>query len=121
MKAINISSKFSKFNTTWHPHIIAEVDHMNVILAKFKGEFDWHKHDQEDELFQVMKGTLIMHFRDRIETVNEGELIVVPKGIEHKPTTANNKEVQVLLFEKKTIAHTGENITSKTITDYPKI
>ncbi|OIQ29309.1 MAG: mannose-6-phosphate isomerase [Bacteroidetes bacterium MedPE-SWsnd-G2] len=121
MKAIDISSKFSKFKTTWHPHIIAEVDDMNVIIAKFKGDFDWHKHDNEDELFQVIKGTIKMHFRDRVETVKEGELIVVPKGIEHKPATLNNEVAHVLLFEKKNLAHTGETITNKTITDYPKI
>ena len=83
MTPINIEEKFQKFSSHWHPHRIATVDDMQVLLAKIKGEFVWHKHDEEDELFYVQKGTLEMRFRDRIELVNEGEIIVVPKGIEH--------------------------------------
>ena len=85
MKPINITQKFTKFSKNWHPHQIAIVDDMQVILAKLKGEFVWHSHANEDELFQVIKGTLHMQFRDRTEIINEGELIVVPKGVEHKP------------------------------------
>ena len=83
MNAINIKDKFSKFSKNWHPHQIALVDDMQVILAKVKGEFVWHSHENEDELFQVVKGTLYMQFRDRTEVVNQGEIIVVPKGVEH--------------------------------------
>ena len=101
MKAINIKEKFSKFSKNWHPHQVAIVDDMQVILAKLKGEFVWHSHDNEDELFQVIKGTLYMQFRAssgeadkegriKTEVVNEGEFIVVPKGVEHNPTTKNN-------------------------------
>ena len=75
MKAINIKEKFTKFSKKWHPHQIAVVDGMQVILAKLKGEFVWHSHDNEDELFQVIKGTLYMQFRDRTEVINEGEFI----------------------------------------------
>ena len=121
MKAINISEKFTKFSQNWHPHQIAVVDDMQVILAKLKGEFVWHSHDNEDELFQVIKGTLHMHFRDRVEIVNEGEIIVVPKGVEHNPKTINNEEVHVLLFEKSVTAHTGKVQHEKTQTHYPKI
>ncbi|WP_104734880.1 cupin domain-containing protein [Hanstruepera ponticola] len=121
MKAINIQDKFSKFSKNWHPHQIALVDDMQVILAKLKGEFVWHKHDNEDELFQVIKGTLYMQFRDRTETVNEGELIVVPKGVEHNPMTKNDEEVHVLLFEKLSTGHTGNVQHEKTQTHYPKI
>ena len=85
MKAINIKEKFIKFSKKWHPHQIAVVGDMQVILAKLKGEFVWHSHDDEDELFQVIKGTLYMQFRDRTEVINEGEFIVVPKGVEHNP------------------------------------
>lgn len=121
MKAININEKFSKFTKNWHPHQITVVDNMQVILAKLKGEFVWHSHEHEDELFQVIKGTLYMQFRDRTEVVNQGEIIVVPKGVEHNPMTKNDEEVQVLLFEKLSTAHTGNVIHEKTQTQYPKI
>ena len=121
MEAINIKEKFSKFSKNWHPHQVAVVDDMQVILAKLKGEFVWHSHDNEDELFQVVKGTLYMHFRDRTEVVNEGEIIVVPKGVEHNPATKNDEEVHVLLFEKLNTAHTGNVQHERTQTEYPKI
>ena len=121
MNSINIKEKLSKFSKNWHPHQIAIVDNMQVLLAKIKDEFVWHQHDNEDELFQVIKGTLEMHFRDRIELVNEGEIIVVPKGVEHCPKTINGEEVHVLLFEKLGTAHTGKIKHEKTITNYPKI
>lgn len=121
MKAINLKTKFSKFNKHWHPHQIAIVDDMQVILAKLKGEFVWHSHEEEDEFFQVIKGTLHMQFRDRTEIVNEGECIVVPKGVEHNPTTINEEEVHVLLFEKLNTAHTGNVTHERTQTYYPKI
>ncbi|WP_411766371.1 cupin domain-containing protein [Winogradskyella sp. A3E31] len=132
MKAINIKEKFSKFSKNWHPHQVAIVDDMQVILAKLKGEFVWHSHDNEDELFQVIKGTLYMQFRAssdeadseggiKTEVVNEGEFIVVPKGVEHNPTTKNNEEVHVLLFEKLNTAHTGNIQHERTQTEYPKI
>ena len=128
MKAINIQEKFTKFSVNWHPHQIAVVDDMQVILAKLKGDFVWHSHEEEDELFQVIKGTLYMQFRDdseedgiRTETINEGEIIVVPKGVEHNPMTKNDEEVHVLLFEKLYTAHTGKVQHDKTQTNYPKI
>ena len=106
MKAINIKDKHNLFSKQWHPHRIAMVDNMQVILAKIKGEFVWHSHENEDELFQVIKGTLYMQFRDdsqengiRTEVVKEGELIIVPKGVEHNPCTKNEEEVHLLLFE----------------------
>ena len=121
MKTINIQEKFTKFSKYWHPHQIAVVDDMQVILAKLKGEFVWHSHDNEDELFQVIKGTLYMQFRDRTEVVKEGELIVVPKGVEHNPCTKNDEEVHVLLFEKLSTVHTGNVVHERTQTHYPKI
>ena len=121
MNAINIQEKFSKFSKNWHPHQIAVVDDMQVILAKLKGEFVWHSHEDEDELFQVIKGTLYMQFRDRTEVIKEGEMIVVPKGVEHNPITKNDEEVHVLLFEKLSTAHTGNVQHEKTQTHYPKI
>ncbi len=132
MKPINIKEKFSLFNKNWHPHQVATVDNMQVILAKIKGEFVWHSHEEEDELFQVIKGTLYMQFRAsssgaggeggiRTEVVNEGEFIVVPKGVEHNPMTKNDEEVHILLFEKLSTAHTGKVQHEKTQTEYPKI
>lgn len=94
---------------------------MQVILAKIKGEFVWHAHADEDELFQVLKGTLYMQFRDRTEVVKEGELIVVPKGVEHCPATRNDEEVHLLLFEKKSTAHTGDVVHERTQNEYPRI
>ncbi|KAA2218878.1 MULTISPECIES: cupin domain-containing protein [Maribacter] len=121
MKTINLQEKHSRFNTYWHPHQIAVVDDMQVLLAKVKGEFVWHSHEHEDELFQVIKGTLYMQFRDRTEVVREGEIIVVPKGVEHCPKTDEGKEVHILLFEKISTAHTGNVTHDLTQTTYPKI
>ncbi|MEM5566583.1 cupin domain-containing protein [Psychroserpens sp. AS72] len=121
MKPINIKDKHKLFTKQWHPHRIATVDNMQVILAKLKGEFVWHSHEDEDELFQVIKGTLYMQFRDRTEVVKEGELIVVPKGVEHNPSTKDGEEVHVLLFEKLSTAHTGKVQVEMTQTEYPEI
>ena len=121
MNSINVRQKLSKFSKHWHPHQIATVDDMQVLLAKIKGDFMWHKHLEEDELFFIQKGTLEMHFRDRVEIVNEGEIIVVPKGVEHCPRTKDGEEVHVLLFEKLSTAHTGDIVTERTQTEYPKI
>ena len=121
MKSINIKDKHALFSKQWHPHRIATVDDMQVILAKIKGEFVWHSHENEDELFQVVKGTLYMQFRDRTEVVKEGELIVVPKGVEHNPSTKDGEEVHLLLFEKLNTAHTGNVKDEMTQTEYPNI
>jgi mannose-6-phosphate isomerase-like protein (cupin superfamily) len=121
LKTINVKEKFTTFSKHWHPHQIAIVDDMQVLLAKIKGDFMWHKHEDEDELFFIQKGTLEMHFRDRMELVNEGEVIVIPKGVEHCPKTKNGEEVHVLLFEKLSTAHTGNVVNERTQTVYPKI
>lgn len=121
MKPINLKEKHAEFTKQWHPHQIAVVDDMQVLLAKLQGEFVWHAHENEDELFQIIKGTLYMQYRDRTEVVNEGEIIVVPKGVEHNPMTKNGEEVHVLLVEKISTAHTGNVQHEKTQTHYPKI
>jgi mannose-6-phosphate isomerase-like protein (cupin superfamily) len=121
MNPINLEAKHALFTKQWHPHQIATVDNMQVLLAKIQGEFVWHAHENEDELFQVLKGTLYMQFRDKTEVVHEGELIVVPKGVEHCPTTKDNEEVHLLLFEKLTTAHTGDIKHERTQSTYPKI
>lgn len=94
---------------------------MQVLLAKVKGEFVWHQHDEEDELFQVVKGTLFIQFEDRTEEVKQGEIIVVPKGVRHCPMTKNGEEVHIMLFEKLTVKHTGDVVAEKTRSTYPKI
>ena len=121
MKPINLKEKHAEFKAQWHPHQIAIVDNMQVLLAKVKGEFVWHAHENEDELFQVLKGTLYMQFRGKTEVVKAGEIIVVPKGVEHNPMTKNGEEVHLLLFEKLSIAHTGNEEHEKTQHIYPKI
>ncbi|MGB3466700.1 MAG: cupin domain-containing protein [Cyclobacteriaceae bacterium] len=98
MKVINIEEKFSKFTDQWSPKIVSELNGQQVKLAKLEGEFVWHSHEHEDELFMVFKGILKMHFRDKTVTVKPGEFITVPKGVEHCPV-AENGEVHLLLFE----------------------
>tara|TARA_R100000935_G_scaffold53687_1_gene81731 strand:+ start:242 stop:607 length:366 start_codon:yes stop_codon:yes gene_type:complete len=121
MESININKKFEKFSKNWNPHQIAVVDNMQVLLAKLKGEFIWHSHEEEDELFQVIKGTLYIQFRDKTVEVKEGEIIVVPRGIEHCPMTKNEEEVHVMLFEKLSVKHTGNVQSELTVNSYSKI
>ncbi len=108
LSKVNILEKFSLFNDCWKPHIIGELNGQQVKLAKLQGEFVWHSHENEDEYFQVFKGTLYMEFRDRTEVVEEGDMIIVPKGVEHNPYTRDGEEVWVLLFEPTSTMHTGE-------------
>tara|TARA_B100001287_G_scaffold248065_1_gene227063 strand:+ start:29 stop:403 length:375 start_codon:yes stop_codon:yes gene_type:complete len=112
IKPINIMNKFSLFNEKWTPKIIAELNDQFIKVCKLKDDFVWHSHENEDELFMVFKGTLFIDFRDGSTVeVNEGEIIIIPKGIEHRPHT-NGEIVFNLLFEPKTTMHTG-NIKSK--------
>jgi mannose-6-phosphate isomerase-like protein (cupin superfamily) len=104
---VNIAEKFSLFQSQWTPHIIGELNGQQVKLAKIANEFVWHSHENEDELFLIFKGTLYMEFRDRTEVVKEGEMIIVPKGVEHNPRTKDGEEVWVMLFEPAATLHTG--------------
>ena len=115
IKSINIHEKFSKFDKTWTPHIIGELNEQYVKLCKLKDEFVWHSHKHEDELFMVFKGTLFMDFKDQ-ETVEikEGEIIIIPRGIDHRPRT-NGDLVFNLLFEPKETKHTGTLNSAKTV------
>ncbi len=105
IEKINIAEKLSLFNDFWNPRIVGELNRQHIKLVKFKGEFVWHKHENEDELFLVISGTLKMEFRDKIVEVKPNEFIIVPKGIEHKPAAEN--EVSVMLFEPNTTLNTG--------------
>ena len=112
MKKVNIEEKLGTFSDHWNPRIIGELNGQYVKAVKLKGEFVWHHHDNEDELFLVIKGTLKMEFRDRIEEVNEGEFIIVLRGVEHKPVA--NEEVHILLFEPASTLNTGNVENEKT-------
>jgi len=103
---VNLNNKFALFHTVWDPKIVGELNEQYVKLVKFQGKFVWHKHDLEDELFLVVKGSFDMFLRDKTITVNEGEFIIIPHGIEHRPVAS--EEVQVLLFEPKTTINTGD-------------
>lgn len=107
IEPINIMDKFSLFNEEWTPKIIGELNDQYVKLCKLKDDFVWHSHENEDELFMVFKGTLLMEFRDgRIVKIKQGEILIVPKGVEHRPHT-NGDIVFNLLFEPKSTLHTG--------------
>jgi mannose-6-phosphate isomerase-like protein (cupin superfamily) len=105
MKKVNIDEKLSSFSDHWNPRVIGELNGQQVKAVKLKGEFVWHHHDHEDELFLVIKGTLRMEFRNKIEEIKEGEFIIVPRGVEHKPVA--NEEVHILFFEPATTLNTG--------------
>lgn len=105
MQKINVSEKLSFFHDHWNPRIVGELNGQHVKLVKFKGEFVWHSHEAEDELFYVVKGKFNMEFRDRTVELNEGEFLIVPKGVEHRPVA--EAEVSVLLFEPNTTLNTG--------------
>ena len=117
IEPINIMNKFSLFNEEWTPKIIGELNDQYVKLCKLKDDFVWHSHENEDELFMVFKGTLLMEFRDgRIAEVKEGEILIVPKGVEHRPHT-NGDIVFNLLFEPKSTLHTGDVQSELTVND----
>ncbi|MBT8316664.1 MAG: cupin domain-containing protein [Lutibacter sp.] len=119
MNAINISEKFKLFNELWTPKKIGELNGQQLLLAKLKGEFIWHTHENEDELFFILKGTLEIEFRDKIVELREGELLIIPKGVEHKPIA--KEEVHVLLFEPLAIKHTGNVISNLTVETFESI
>jgi mannose-6-phosphate isomerase-like protein (cupin superfamily) len=105
MEKINIREKLSQFSDHWNQRIIGELNNQHVKVVKLKGEFIWHHHDNEDELFLVIKGKLKMEFRDKTVEINEGEFIIVPRKVDHRPVAEN--EVEILLFEPATTLNTG--------------
>ena len=112
LKAININDKLNKFSDLWSPRVIAEMNDYQFKLAKVKGEFVWHSHEETDETFIVLDGELLIEFRDKKIKLNKGELYIVPKGIEHKPYAEN--ECHIMLIEPKGIINTGEKSTKLT-------
>ena len=119
MEKINIDEKFSVFQDYWNPRIIGELNGQHVKLVKVKGDFVWHHHDHEDELFYVVHGQLTMAFRDRIEKIGPGEMIIVPRGVEHKP--AAEEEVLIMLFEPVSTVNTGNVENDRTKNNLQKI
>ena len=112
---INILDKFALISDHWQPRIVGELNDQYVKLAKLKGEFIWHQHEDEDELFLVMEGTLTIKLHDRDLTVGEGEFVIIPRGVAHKPVTED--EVHVLLLEPKTTVNTGNVRNERTTAD----
>jgi len=116
MEKVNIEEKLALFQDYWNPRIVGELNGQHVKLVKFSGEFVWHKHDNEDELFYVLKGKFKMEFRDKTIEVFENEFLIVPKGVEHRPVA--NAEVSIMLFEPGTTLNTGDvtnNLTRNTL------
>jgi mannose-6-phosphate isomerase-like protein (cupin superfamily) len=113
MQKINLAEKFSLFTEHWSPKIVGELNNQHVKLVKFQGEFTWHHHDQEDELFYVVNGSFDMMLQNETITVNKGEFIIIPRGVEHKPFA--KEEVEVMLFEPATTLNTGNVENEKTV------
>ena len=119
IEKINIKEKLSLFRDQWSPKIVGEVNNMHVKLAKLQGEFVWHHHDNEDEMFLVIKGKLRMKLRDRDVEINEGEFIIIPKSTEHLPVA--EEEVHLMLFEPKTTLNTGNVKNERTVKELEKL
>ena len=113
MEKVVLAEKFATVTDTWSPKVVGEVNDFHVKVAKLDGEFVWHHHEHEDELFLVIKGALRIEFRDGEVTLKEGEFIVVPRGVEHRPIA--DEECQVLLFEPKTTLNTGNVVNELTV------
>ena len=113
MEKINLRDKLARFDSHWDPKIIGELNGQHVKLVKLEGEFVWHRHDAEEELFLVVHGRFDMQFRDRVLSLDEGELIIVPRGVEHRPVA--KREAHVLLFEPAATLNTGNVVTDRTV------
>jgi mannose-6-phosphate isomerase-like protein (cupin superfamily) len=119
MDVVNLADKFKLFQEHWQPKIAGEVNDAYIKLVKFKGEFLWHKHDTEDELFLVVKGKLTIKLRDRDLQLAEGEFVVIPRGVEHLPVAG--EEVHVMLIEPKTTLNTGDQHSARTVPELEHI
>jgi mannose-6-phosphate isomerase-like protein (cupin superfamily) len=113
VEVVNLEDKFGRFAEHWSPKIIAQLNDYHVRAVKLLGEFVWHKHDETDELFLVTKGNLLIRFRDRDMTLGPGELLVIPKGVEHMPVA--EAECEVLLFEPAATVNTGSTGGERTV------
>jgi mannose-6-phosphate isomerase-like protein (cupin superfamily) len=119
MHTVNLAEKFGKIQDYWNPRVLGELNDFAVKAVKLKGEFVWHHHDVEDELFLVMKGTLRMRFRDHEAVVREGEFVIVPHGVEHMPVA--EEEVHLILLEPKSTLNTGNIENERTVRELKRI
>ncbi|VVC75557.1 3-hydroxyanthranilate 3,4-dioxygenase [Aquicella siphonis] len=119
MQKVNVKNKFDLFQDYWSPKVVGDLNDSHIKLAKLKGEFAWHKHDNEDELFYVIKGRLLIRLRGEDIYLNEGEFVVIPKGVEHLPVAEN--EVHVMLIEPKSTLNTGDVLNEFTRRDLDRI
>jgi mannose-6-phosphate isomerase-like protein (cupin superfamily) len=119
MHTVNLADKFGQIRDYWNPRMLGELNDFAVKAVKLKGEFVWHHHDLEDELFLVVKGTLRMRFRDREAVVREGEFLIVPHGVEHMPVA--DDEVQLILLEPKSTLNTGNIDNERTVRELERI
>ena len=119
MNKVNLAEKLALFSDYWSPKVVGELNGQQVKLVKFKGPFTWHHHDAEDEMFLVLKGHFRMELRDRDVELAEGEFIVVPKGVEHRPVA--DEEVHVLLFEPATTLNTGNVVNERTVRELERL
>ncbi len=119
MNKVNLAEKFSHISEYWKPYIAGELNGQLVKLDKLKGEFVWHHHEKEDELFMVVKGSFRIEFRDKTVSLEEGEFIIVPRGVEHKPVA--DEECWILLFEPKSTLNTGNVENAMTLHELERI
>ena len=119
MHKVNLSEKFGLFDEYWSPKIVGELNGQYVKLAKLKGEFVWHHHEAEEELFLVVQGRLVIKLRERDVVLEPGEFFIVPQGVEHRPIA--EQETHVLLFEPKSTRHTGSVKTERTVEEFERI
>jgi mannose-6-phosphate isomerase-like protein (cupin superfamily) len=116
---INLAEKLTRIDDRWNPRIIADLNDSHVKLVKVQGEFVWHQHAEEDELFLVLRGSLTIELRDGSVTLGPGEMVVIPKGVEHRPVAA--EEVHLMLIEPKGTRHTGDVESELTVHEYSRI
>jgi mannose-6-phosphate isomerase-like protein (cupin superfamily) len=119
MKPINLASVFASFSGHWSPKVIGDVNDAQIKAVKLLGEFVWHHHEVEDELFLVHKGRLLMRFRDREVWINEGEFLIIPHGVEHQPVA--EEECEVVLIEPRTTLNTGNVRNERTVDDLERL
>lgn len=120
MSKVNLADKFAQISDHWQPRLAGRVNDTDVRLVKIKGDFDWHAHADEDEMFVVLKGEMRMAFRDRTEIVRAGEFIIVPRGTEHRPGA--DAECEIMLIEPSTVVNTGDGAaTARTVTEMEEI
>ena len=119
MEKVNLAGKFGLFDDYWSPKLVGELNGQHVLLAKLQGEFLWHQHGEQDEMFLVVKGRMTLKLRDRDVVLNEGELFIVPRGVEHKPVASG--EAHVLLFEPQGTRNTGNVESERTVAELDRI